>query len=117
MMSYNSEVLGRITVAQRKPGEETATWTVTSDTALGDRFRQLQNIGHSIGGVTIEKSRKSGDYLITVPLSDPEHEAKVVLKPLIERFIRVIDRGAKQKREIPLAVNSDVPVFGHHNQG
>ena len=115
-LSFNSDVLGRITAEQRifDKKEQTATWHYRLGvTPTRNQFQAMVNTGNTIGGLTV--TGRSNVVTFTLPATTPDAESAIIMG-VIDRFIKVIDRGDRQQRETPLAENSTVPVHGHHYQ-
>lgn len=115
-MSYTSAVIGKVSVEQRFPGENTCDWSIAFSARLSDKQKQaLMNFAGSVNGISTVKHHRQNVYLVTVTKTTADLESEC-LKELILRFIKVVDKADQQLRETPLAVHSTVPIYGHHDQ-
>lgn len=116
-MGIKSDVLGLVNVEQRFVGDDTADWTISTSAFPTDKqVQSLMNFASAVGGVIkISREKQKNHFRITVAKTFPEKETEIV-KEVIRRFVNVVDGGARQTKETPLAENSSVPVYGHHEQ-
>lgn len=114
-MSFMSEALGKIAATLREESDGLASWTYHIEVALTpEQAQALTNIVHTVGDVQIKKVSPN-KFVFTLLATNPAEEA-ATLKRIVDRFVHVMDREVRQRRETPLAVNSTVPIHGHHNQ-
>ena len=116
---FRNETLGDVRVTSgHHPTDDPAfnSWIIETGVSLSDRqATALKNMQGVINGIKEIKQLTHKRFMVILTAGEAPAEAEI-LKTLVERFLRLIDRQTAQQSTTQLAVNSEVSAYGHYGQ-
>lgn len=111
---YHTDAVGYIRVASGHHPmdcEGHRSWVIETEQPLNDiQMRALINMKDVVSGAVDVKSKTRRQFTVTVQARNAAAGAEIV-KQLIDRFIKFLDRQLAQQQTAHLAVHSDVSRY------